>query len=184
MRLRCHIICPNFLFFKNGPTPRPLFNLFSVFLNKQYNFYYKSMWKNVMSIQYPVLNSNPRPLEYESPPITTRPGPHPKWSISLPSLVASWYLPNSLCIWLNWGTSYVKDFLHCKKIFPDFSPPAHLSVTGLYDVDFRIVAACRNGTLCTLKRGWNTARTVAVLESQVQFVDLVTMARSYKEIFA
>jgi hypothetical protein len=34
-------------------------------------------------------------------------------------------------------------------------------------VDFRIVAACRNGTLCTLKRGWSTARTVAVLESQV-----------------
>jgi Bardet-Biedl syndrome 1 protein len=46
------------------------------------------------------------------------------------------------------------------------SAPAHLSVTGLYDVDFRIVAACRNGTLCTLKRGWSTARTIAVLESQ------------------
>ena len=30
-----------------------------------------------MSIQYPVLNSNPRPLEYESPPITTRPGTNP-----------------------------------------------------------------------------------------------------------
>jgi len=40
-------------------------------------------------------------------------------------------------------------------------------MAGLYDVDFRIVAACRNGTLCTLKRGWSTARTVAVLESQV-----------------
>ena len=33
----------------------PLFHLFSVFSNKQYNFYNKSMWKNVMSIQYPVL---------------------------------------------------------------------------------------------------------------------------------
>ena len=27
--------------------PRPLFRLFSVFSNKQYNFYNKSMWKNV-----------------------------------------------------------------------------------------------------------------------------------------
>ena len=27
--------------------PRPLFNLFSVFSNKQYNFYNKSMQKNV-----------------------------------------------------------------------------------------------------------------------------------------
>ena len=49
------------------------------------------------------------------------------------------------------------------------APPAHLSVTGLYDVEFRIVAACRNGTLCTLRRGWQTAKTIAVLESQVRF---------------
>ncbi|XP_059082200.1 Bardet-Biedl syndrome 1 protein homolog isoform X2 [Tigriopus californicus] len=46
------------------------------------------------------------------------------------------------------------------------APAAHLSVTGLYDVDFRIVAACRNGTLCNLKRGWATAKTIALLESQ------------------
>ena len=33
--------------------PQPLFRLFLVFSNKQYNFYNKSMWKNVqMSIQY------------------------------------------------------------------------------------------------------------------------------------
>ena len=32
--------------------PRPIFRLFSVFSNKQYNFYNKLMWKNVMSIQY------------------------------------------------------------------------------------------------------------------------------------
>ena len=31
---------------------RPLFHLFSVFSNKQHNFYNKSMWTNVMSIQY------------------------------------------------------------------------------------------------------------------------------------
>ena len=47
------------------------------------------------------------------------------------------------------------------------SQPAHISVTGLYDVEFRIVAACRNGSVCMLKRGWNTAKTIATLESQV-----------------
>ena len=30
--------------------PRPLFRLFFVFSNKQYNFYNKSMWKNVHPI--------------------------------------------------------------------------------------------------------------------------------------
>ena len=55
---------------KNGHL-RPLFHLFSIFTNKQYIFYSKLMWK--MSIQY----SNPQP-DYESSPITTRPGlpPH------------------------------------------------------------------------------------------------------------
>ena len=48
------------------------------------------------------------------------------------------------------------------------SQPAHISVTGLYDVEFRIVAACRNGSVCMLKRGWNTAKTIATLESQVR----------------
>ena len=39
--------------FLNRGQPQPLFCLFSVFSNKQYNFYNKSMWKNVqMSIQY------------------------------------------------------------------------------------------------------------------------------------
>ena len=51
-------------------NPWPLFHLFLVFSNKRYNFYYKSMWKNVTSIQY----SNSRPLEHESSSITTRPG--------------------------------------------------------------------------------------------------------------
>ena len=46
------------------------------------------------------------------------------------------------------------------------SPPAHLSVTGLYDVDYRIVVSCRNGTLCTLKRLWTEAKVIAVLDSQ------------------
>ena len=43
-----------------------------------------------------------------------------------------------------------------------------LAITGLYDVDYRIVAACRNGTLCNIKRGWNEAKVIALLESQVR----------------
>ena len=37
-------------FFKRMGQPRPLFRLFLVFPNKQFNFYNESMWK--MSIQY------------------------------------------------------------------------------------------------------------------------------------
>eukprot|EP00093_Oithona_nana_P004818 04818.XXX_23556_31986_1 [CDS] Oithona nana genome sequencing. len=46
------------------------------------------------------------------------------------------------------------------------SPPAFFAVNGLFDVDFRIVAACRNGTICTLKRGWSQAKVITLLESQ------------------
>ena len=37
----------------------PLFHLFLVFPNKQYNSYNKSMWKNVKSIQYIALGFEP-----------------------------------------------------------------------------------------------------------------------------
>ena len=60
-RFWCNIsrvqIQPLSIFIKNGPT-RPLFRLFSVFSNRQYNFYNKSMWKNVMSTR-PRLPSQP-----------------------------------------------------------------------------------------------------------------------------
>ena len=55
--------------------PWPLFHLFLVFSNKhQYNFYNNSMWK--MSIPSSIWRRdlNPRPLDQESSPITTRPG--------------------------------------------------------------------------------------------------------------
>ena len=58
--------------------PQPLFRLFLVFSNKQYDIYKKSMWKMSKcpsSIQHP--DSNPQPFEHESSPITTRPGLHP-----------------------------------------------------------------------------------------------------------
>ena len=45
--IRKHCFCK-----KKMGQPRPLFRLFSVFSNKQCNFYSNSMWKNVMSIKY------------------------------------------------------------------------------------------------------------------------------------
>ncbi|CAB4059180.1 BBS1 [Lepeophtheirus salmonis] len=44
--------------------------------------------------------------------------------------------------------------------------PTQLSVTGLYDVDFRIVISCRNGSLVCLKRGWQRAKSIALLGNQ------------------
>lgn len=46
------------------------------------------------------------------------------------------------------------------------SPPVFLSVTGLYDVEFRILVTCRSGALCLLKRGWGTAKVLCQLDSQ------------------
>ena len=50
----------------------PLFRLFSVFSNKQYNFTTNICEKNPSSIW--CQDSNPQPSERESLPITTRPG--------------------------------------------------------------------------------------------------------------
>ena len=60
-----------FFFLKMG-QPRPLFGLFSVFSNKQYNFTTNICEKCPSSIR--CRDSNPRPLERESLSITTRPG--------------------------------------------------------------------------------------------------------------
>ena len=57
---------------------RPLFRLFSVFSNKQYNFYNKSMWKMSCPSSIRHQDSNPRPLEHECPHVTTTPGLPPK----------------------------------------------------------------------------------------------------------
>ncbi len=49
------------------------------------------------------------------------------------------------------------------------SVPTALSVTGLYDVDYRVVVVCRNGVVCVLKRGWILAKTLAIMDSQVSW---------------
>lgn len=47
------------------------------------------------------------------------------------------------------------------------SVPVFLSVSGLYDVEYRIIVACRNGQIYTLKRGTKiVGRPTAELTSQ------------------
>ncbi|XP_046994984.1 Bardet-Biedl syndrome 1 protein homolog [Schistocerca americana] len=41
--------------------------------------------------------------------------------------------------------------------------PAHIACSGLYDVEFRIVCLCRDGTLRLLRRGWQQTRTLTEL---------------------
>ena len=59
------------IFYKMG-RPRPLFNLFSSFQTNITILQQINVKKCPSSIQ--CWDSNPRPLEHESPPITTRPG--------------------------------------------------------------------------------------------------------------
>ena len=65
------VLLSNLLFFKNGPA-LGIFFIYIVFSNTHYNFYIKKCEKCPSSIWCWDLNS--QPLEYESPPKTTRPG--------------------------------------------------------------------------------------------------------------
>ena len=47
------------------------------------------------------------------------------------------------------------------------SVPVCLSVTGLYDVEYRILVACRNGAIYTVKRGTKVAVLSMELDTQV-----------------
>lgn len=47
------------------------------------------------------------------------------------------------------------------------SVPVFLNVSGLYDVEFRIVAACRDGCLYVFKRGFKTPKATIVTPSQI-----------------
>ena len=89
--------------------PWPLFRLFSVFPNKQYNVYNKSMWK--ISIKYMTLGFDPRPLKLESSPITTWPGLQPNLNKSL--LLGLWDdspLFSVLMIFFYFGPSVASTF--------------------------------------------------------------------------
>uniref|UniRef100_A0A6A7G4S6 Bardet-Biedl syndrome 1 protein-like n=1 Tax=Hirondellea gigas TaxID=1518452 RepID=A0A6A7G4S6_9CRUS len=56
------------------------------------------------------------------------------------------------------------------------SVAAFLSVSGLYDVEYRILVACRNGHIYTLKRGTKVGRPTVELNSQA--VGLVRREKS------
>ncbi|GLH14205.1 Bardet-Biedl syndrome 1 protein [Gryllus bimaculatus] len=45
--------------------------------------------------------------------------------------------------------------------------PVHLVATGLFDVEYRILAACRDGTICLLRRGFQEAKVLVQLSTQV-----------------
>ena len=101
------------LFNKNGPTQASVFVYFRPPPNKQYNFYNKSLWKNVHPVKRR-RDSNTRPFEHESSPITTRPELPPNFisscftfsSSTRTSTCPSWRSwPPSGCPFLWWSDS-------------------------------------------------------------------------------
>ncbi|PNF34883.1 hypothetical protein B7P43_G03122 [Cryptotermes secundus] len=44
--------------------------------------------------------------------------------------------------------------------------PIHLVATGLYDVEFRVAVACRDGCIYLVRRGWTQARILVQLPAQ------------------
>ena len=61
------------IFLKNGPTPAS-FSFIFVFSNTHYNLFIQQMNVKKCPSSLRCQDSNSRPLEHESPPITTRPG--------------------------------------------------------------------------------------------------------------
>ena len=49
--------------------------------------------------------------------------------------------------------------------------PVFLNASGLFDVEFRIIAACRDGSLYTFKRGFKTPKATIPLSSQIVGVE-------------
>ena len=74
----------------NGPYPASFLLYFRSFSNKHYKFYNKLMCKGPSSIQ--CWNSNPRPSEQQSYPVTSRPGPPPYKMIFVTVLLTKYKL--------------------------------------------------------------------------------------------
>ena len=75
---------------------RPLFNLFSVFSNKQYKF----LQQIKSSIQHRYSNS--QPFEHEPSPISTRPGLPPQLDLFVKRNSAQWWLTLTQRRWSPW----------------------------------------------------------------------------------
>ena len=83
-------VCANYsIFLKKWAYPGLFFVYFQSFSNKHYKFL-QQIYVKKMSIQYKVPDSNPQPLERESPPITTRPGLLPKLFDIYRILIITW----------------------------------------------------------------------------------------------
>lgn len=61
------------------------------------------------------------------------------------------YLKNGTCFFLQMALPSV---------------PVFLSISGLYDVEYRLIVACRNGFIYTIKRGNKVGRPTIELTSQ------------------
>ena len=71
---------------------RPLFRLFSVFSNKQTVQFLQQIYVKKCPSSIRCWDLNPRPLEHESSPITTRPGLHPSFHyVKLAKVAAKFY---------------------------------------------------------------------------------------------
>nr|CAD7442868.1 unnamed protein product [Timema bartmani] len=66
----------------------------------------------------------------------------------------------------------------------DSSPlvPAQVAATGLYDVEYRVVTACRDGSVCLVRRGWKEAKVLAQLSAQV--VDMIVQSDNASIVLA
>ena len=61
-------------FVKNGPTPASFYHIFSVFSSKHHYNFIQQIYVKKCPSRILCWDSNPRPSEHDSPPITTRPG--------------------------------------------------------------------------------------------------------------
>ena len=84
---------PNLFFKKNGPTPTSFLFIFGLFKQTLQIFTTNICEKCPSSIR--CRDSNPRPLERESPPITTRPG-------LPPYLIFCFYAHRNDCGWMGY----------------------------------------------------------------------------------
>ena len=74
-------LCFSLSFLKNGPTPASFSFIFGLF-QTNYTILTANKWEK-MSIEYRCQDLNPRPLEQESIPTTTRTGIPPSLSLTL-----------------------------------------------------------------------------------------------------
>lgn len=51
--------------------------------------------------------------------------------------------------------------------------PCVLQAAGMYDVEFRIIIACREGSICLLRRGWLEGKVL--IQTTANIIDIVVI---------